>query len=88
MTNEETLQELLLCLRSWEPQVCVLGNVRADDAINAITALRSARRSALLEAAEVAKEFCYHEDEPSPESMCIEIAAAIRSLADGEEKKG
>ena len=27
-----TMRELLACFRAWEPQVRVLGNVRADDA--------------------------------------------------------
>jgi hypothetical protein len=34
--HESVLRELLMCFASWEPQVRVLGNVRADDAFNAI----------------------------------------------------
>ncbi|TCK39690.1 hypothetical protein B0G84_5030 [Paraburkholderia sp. BL8N3] len=40
MTDEQknTLRDLLRCFMSWEPQVRVLGNVRADDAAFAIQA--------------------------------------------------
>lgn len=34
-----TLSELLMCFLSWEPDVRVLGNVRAEDAANAIRAV-------------------------------------------------
>lgn len=44
MTNEQnapayeaTLRDLLACCLSWEPQVCVMGNVRAGDAAAALT---------------------------------------------------
>lgn len=37
-----TLTELLTCFMSWEPQVRVLGNVRADDAANAIRTVLAA----------------------------------------------
>lgn len=33
--------EILACLRAWEPAARVLGNVRAQDAIEAIERLRS-----------------------------------------------
>jgi hypothetical protein len=41
--QEQTLRELLACFRAWEPQVRVLGNVRADAAANAINAAICAR---------------------------------------------
>ncbi len=37
MTSERTtLAELRACFASWQPDVCVLGNVRAADAVNAL----------------------------------------------------
>ena len=33
----QTMRELLACFNAWEPQVRVLGNVRADDAAAAVT---------------------------------------------------
>ena len=36
----DTIDEILACLRAWEPSARVLGNVRAQDAIEAIERLR------------------------------------------------
>lgn len=44
MTHQQmnTLYELLVCLKSWEPQVRVLGNVQAGEAATALeTALKA-----------------------------------------------
>lgn len=40
--HRRTLTDLYRCFMSWEPQVRVLGNVRADDAANAIRAVLAA----------------------------------------------
>ena len=37
----DVLDELLTCFRAWEPDACVVGNVRAKDAIEALTRLRA-----------------------------------------------
>jgi hypothetical protein len=34
----ETLRELLACCEAWEPTACVMGNVRAGDAADALRA--------------------------------------------------
>ena len=45
LDNLRTLNELLICFSSWEPQVCVVGNVRAGDSVNAIRAAIAADRA-------------------------------------------
>ena len=37
----DTIDEMLACFKSWEPAVRVLGNIRAQDAIEAIETLRA-----------------------------------------------
>lgn len=46
VNNLRTLNELLICFSSWEPQVCVVGNVRAGDSVNAIRQAIAADRAA------------------------------------------
>jgi len=46
LNNLRTLNELLICFSSWEPQVCVVGNVRAGDSVNAIRQAIAADRAA------------------------------------------
>jgi hypothetical protein len=38
---QQTISDLIECFAAWEPDVRVLGNVRAGDAYNAVTALRA-----------------------------------------------
>ena len=37
----DVLDELIACCEAWEPDVCVLGNVRAGDAAQALRRLRA-----------------------------------------------
>jgi hypothetical protein len=41
ITSDLTLSALIACCSAWEPQVRILGNVRAGDAVAVLTAMRS-----------------------------------------------
>jgi hypothetical protein len=41
--QRKTLSDLMVCCMHWEPQVCVMGNVRAGDAAEAIYAALASR---------------------------------------------